>query len=376
MAHVDEQTDGVEVTLTDGTTLRADHVVVATLGPIHDPALLATRCEARRSYAIAAPHDDPPPGMHISLDDDARSIRPARLDGQPAVIVAGAGHVVGETGGRSPTVRWAELERFAVDALGAGPAHHRWVAHDLIPSDCVPFIGRVAPGAERRWVISGFQKWGISTAHLAADLLLGELDGTPRPWADLFDPRRVVPSLTAKLVEDGVRAVRHLVVDRLTDLRPGHAARPRCTHLGCVLAFDPDEATWDCPCHGSRYDVDGAVICGPATEPLVDLPAAGHGIDGRGGQSWSSARALADTSSGILPMMIIARTSSFVTSRLVDRADELALEHHADPVRQVEHVVDVVADEEDPDALRLQLGDRARGPARSPPDRGPRWARP
>jgi glycine/D-amino acid oxidase-like deaminating enzyme len=269
---IDEQRDGVEVALEDGSRVRAEHVVIATLGPVHDPALLAVRCEARRSYAIAAPHPSPTVGMHISLDERARSIRPAQIDGRPAIVVGGAGHVVAEPGGRSSDDRWDDLERYATGALGSEPAQHRWVAHDLIPSDHVAFIGRVAPGAHRRWVITGFQKWGISTAYLAADLLLAELTQQPRSAAALFDPRRVAPSLTTKLAEDAVRAMRHLVFDRLVDLRPGRRRRPRCTHLGCVLDFDDEEQTWDCPCHGSRYDAAGRVICGPATQPLHDPP--------------------------------------------------------------------------------------------------------
>ncbi len=272
VAHVKEHEDRVEVTLDGGEHVVADHVVIATLGPIHDPALLTTRCEARRSYAIAAPHDQPVVGMHISLDEQARSIRPAVVGGRPGIVVGGAGHVVAETGGRTSADRWADLEQFATGSLGSGAAEHRWVAHDLVPSDHVPFIGRVAPGAHRRWVISGFQKWGISTAHVAADVLLGEMDGSPRPAAELFDPRRIASTLTPSFVQDGLRAVRHLVVDRLVDLRPGRRRRPRCTHLGCVLDFDADVQTWDCPCHGSRYDADGTVVSGPANRPLRNLP--------------------------------------------------------------------------------------------------------
>ena len=260
---VTEAGDGVEVRLSDGTRLSAEHVVIATLGPIHDPAFLATRCEARRSYAIAAPCVDPVHGTYISLDASPVSIRPAEVGDQPGLVVGGEGHCVGEHGNRSSEARWTALERFAVTNLSAGAATHRWVAHDLTPSDHVPFIGRVAAGAERRWVATGFQKWGIATAYVAADLLVGELEGTPRPWAPLFDPRRVAASLTTELVRDGVRAARHLVVDRLVDLRPGHERRPRCTHLGCVLAFDEAEQSWDCPCHGSRYETDGSVISGP-----------------------------------------------------------------------------------------------------------------
>lgn len=265
---IEEDRDGVTVTLASGGQVSADHVVVATLGPIHDPALLSTRCEARRSYAIAAPHPEPPVGTHLSVDEAARSIRPATVNGQPGIVVGGAGHVVGELGDRSASQRWEDLERFATSILGAAGATHRWVAHDLIPSDHVPFIGPISPGASRRWVATGFQKWGISTAHLAADLLLGELEGSPREWAPLFDPRRVAPSLTTKLVEDGARAVRHLVLDRLDDVVHRRAARPRCTHLGCVLAFDDDEQTWDCPCHGSRFTRAGEVICGPASADI------------------------------------------------------------------------------------------------------------
>jgi glycine/D-amino acid oxidase-like deaminating enzyme len=268
---VREEEGGVEVALEDGGRVQADHVVIATLGPVHDPALLSTRCEARRSYAVAAAHEQPVTGTYISLDDDPRSIRPAALGDRTGIVVAGAGHVVGETGGRSSEDRWAELGDYATGALGAGPVEHRWVAHDLVPSDHVPFIGRVSPRAHRRWVITGFQKWGISTAFVAADLILGELEGTSRPWAGLFDPRRLASSLTNELVQDGVRAVRHLVVERLADLRPGRDHRPRCTHLGCVLAFDGDEETWDCPCHGSRFAADGSVVSGPAVRS-IDRP--------------------------------------------------------------------------------------------------------
>ena len=264
---IDEQDQRVVVSF-DGGEVTADHVVVATLGPIHDPAMLSTRCQAMRSYALAAPHPSPPSGMYISLDERPRSIRPTWIDGRPAVVVGGEGHVVGELGDRSAPERWAALEAYARD-LGAEPAAFRWVAHDLIPSDGVPFIGRIAPALERTWVASGFQKWGISTAMVAADLILGEIQGSSRAWGPLFDPRRVVDSLTVSLAKDAVRSVRHLVGDRVGELlHPDEARSPKCTHLGCALSLDATEQTWDCPCHGSRYDLEGQVICGPAVTPV------------------------------------------------------------------------------------------------------------
>jgi glycine/D-amino acid oxidase-like deaminating enzyme len=265
---IDEVSSGVEVTLADGRILLADHAVVATLGPIHDPAMLATRCSAMRSYAIAAPHPSPPAGMYISLDAEPRSIRPTWIEGAPAVVVGGEGHVVGEPGDRSAAERWERLARYGREVLGAGEPAFRWAAHDLVPSDGVPFIGRASAGADRTWVATGFQKWGISTAMVAADLFLGEIEGRARPWASAFDPGRLADSVTVKLAKDAGRAVRHVVGDRIGDLVSGEEPGPRCTHMGCVLAYDADEATWDCPCHGSRYDADGKVICGPAVADL------------------------------------------------------------------------------------------------------------
>jgi glycine/D-amino acid oxidase-like deaminating enzyme/nitrite reductase/ring-hydroxylating ferredoxin subunit len=268
VGNVDEQRDGVIVEGPDGKRIHADQVVVATLAPIHDPALLSTRCSAVRSYGVAAAHPSPPACTAISVDDPSRSIRGISGPGRTGVVVVGEGHTIGEDQGRGSADRWAALASYAADALGAGAVTHRWVAHDLAPSDGIPFIGRCGPGAQRTWVATGFEKWGISTAFVAADLIRGELAGSPPPWAALFDPRRIAASATTELVRTGVRSARHLVVDRVKDALTGQEKRPRCTHLGCTLTFDTDERTWDCPCHGSRFGDDGQVVSGPATKPI------------------------------------------------------------------------------------------------------------
>jgi glycine/D-amino acid oxidase-like deaminating enzyme len=266
---VAEDADGVTVELATGPAVRARHVVIATLGPIHDPMFLSTRCEPRRSYAISLPIDNPLTDTYISVDDEPRSIRPAHIGDQAAIVVGGAGHVVGEMGDRSAQARWDELEHYATETFGCGPATHRWAAHDLVPSDHVPFIGPVTSRAKRRWVASGFQKWGISTSFVAANLIAEGIAGRTGDEAELFDPRRLASTVTTRLLHDGVRAARHLVLDKLDDLVHRAPARPRCSHLGCVLAYDADEATWDCPCHGSRYDAKGQVIAGPAVTAVA-----------------------------------------------------------------------------------------------------------
>jgi glycine/D-amino acid oxidase-like deaminating enzyme len=273
VVEVDEQPGGVAMVLEDGGQLVADHVVVATLGPIHDPAMLATRCSPQQSYAVACEHPSPPTATYISSDAASRSIRAATLaDGRSAVVVAGEGHVLGEPGDRDARERWEALEAYAT-GLGAAGSVHRWTAHDLAPSDAVPFIGRASSGSHRAWVASGFEKWGISTAMVAADLLTALITGraADEAWVELFDPGRLADSATVALAKDAGRSIRHLVVERVADALPGGEHRPRCTHLGCTLSWDDAERTWDCACHGSRFGPDGQVVAGPARTPL-DLP--------------------------------------------------------------------------------------------------------
>jgi glycine/D-amino acid oxidase-like deaminating enzyme len=258
---VDEQSDHVRVEHRGGA-VQAAHAVIATLGPIHDPAMLATRCGPMRSYAVAAVHPDPLRGTYLSVDPTVRSLRPAWVGDQQLLVVGGEGHVVGEPGERGPRARWSALEETAIE-LGGGAVTHRWAAHDLTTSDVLPFVGRLRPGAERTWVAAGFGKWGISSSMLAADQLTAQIGGGEPPTAELLDPRRLAESASTRLARDAVRSVRHLVLDRAADLVRGER-RPHCTHLGCALSFDEDEQTWECPCHGSRFEREGEVVAGPA----------------------------------------------------------------------------------------------------------------
>src|SRR3546814_11756645 len=117
--------------------------------------MLATRCKPARSYGVVAPHPSPPTESFISLDEHSRSIRPAILDGSPAVVVVGEGHLVGDDGGRSSADRWEALARFCREQLGAGDVARRWVAHALVPSDRVPFIRSEARRGGQECVSTG-----------------------------------------------------------------------------------------------------------------------------------------------------------------------------------------------------------------------------
>jgi glycine/D-amino acid oxidase-like deaminating enzyme len=260
---IDEQGDGCRLTSSDGTTWNAGHVVVATQAPISDPALLVNRCKPMQSYCLAARLPTPvPAGMYLSCDSTTRSLRPARtLDGETVAVIGGAGHQMGDPA--ATPERWEDLAAWASEHFGPAEVTHRWATHDLVPTDHVPFIGPLAPRSQRRWVATGFAKWGMTNAYVAAHLLTTAIGGGREAWADTFDSTRIRASVNHELLSAGTTALEHLVLDRATRRR-----EPRCTHQGCVLRADAALGTWDCPCHGSRFAADGTPIQGPATTPV------------------------------------------------------------------------------------------------------------
>jgi Rieske Fe-S protein len=168
-----------------------------------------------------------------------------------------------------------------------------------MPVDGVPYIGRLAPFQKRLWVATGFMKWGLTNGTAAGMILTDLIGGRENPWSDLFDSTRFKPLASAKeLVKENANVGVHFVGDHLgrPDVRsvdalaPGQAGIVRrgagkvaafreddgtlhtvsavCTHLGCQVKWNEAERSWDCPCHGSRFDFTGRVIQGPAVKDL------------------------------------------------------------------------------------------------------------
>jgi glycine/D-amino acid oxidase-like deaminating enzyme/nitrite reductase/ring-hydroxylating ferredoxin subunit len=284
--------DPVRVKTARGT-VSAERVVVATHYPLLDRSLFFARLEPARSYCIAARIEGSPPrGMSISAGSTTRSIRSYG----DLLVLGGEGH---PTGARKATrERYELLERFAREHWRVAEIPYRWSAQDPTSWDLLPVIGPYHPGASRLFVASGFHKWGLSSAAFAGRLLADLIAGRDNPWAATFNPNRVGLGGVPKLAKMNGKVAIDFVGDRLlpalstdTDsIAPGearvirdglgktgvyrddggrlHAVSLRCTHLGCLLRFNGAERSWDCPCHGSRFDVDGAVLEGPATRAL------------------------------------------------------------------------------------------------------------
>jgi glycine/D-amino acid oxidase-like deaminating enzyme/nitrite reductase/ring-hydroxylating ferredoxin subunit len=281
----------------------ATHVVQATLLPFHDPGGFFAKTAPSRSYCIAARVEGPvPEGMYLSADGPTRSTRPHRSAEGTFLVVGGEGHKVGQD--PDTRGRYEALERWARESFRIGSIDYRWSAQDYMPADGVPYVGKLSPRAERLWVATGFRKWGMTSGTAAAMILTDLISGHHNPWAAAFEATRIKLGAAArKLLRENADVARRFVGDRIAglvapdagELAPGeggivklgrdrvaayrdeegrlHARSPACTHLGCLVAFNTAERTWDCPCHGSRFAVDGSVVQGPALEDLP--PAAG-----------------------------------------------------------------------------------------------------
>ena len=290
---------------TTGGVIRAKDVVLATHVPVYDPALYFVRLFPKRSYVLGCRlGGSPPQGMFISMDAAHHSVRSTPAAGGELTLIGGEGHKTGQGG--DTRERYQALERWARERFDVRSVDYRWATQDPSTPDNVPFIGRLAPSSTHLWVATGFGGWGMTNSTVAAMLLTDRIMGYDNPWATIFDPGRFNTESVAPVVKENLNAVKHLIGDRFrieredgpedVELAVGegavvridgqpvalsrddtgavHAVSAICRHIGCYVAWNTAEQTWDCPCHGSRYAADGTVLEGPANEnlPAVPLP--------------------------------------------------------------------------------------------------------
>lgn len=236
---------------TDRGTVKADHIVFTSHYPfVNVPGWYFARMHQERSYVLALESSWLPRHVHLGVDGDGLSFRSA----EGLLLLGGGSHRTGENpdGGQYEALRNAARTLFP----GSKEIAH-WSAQDCVTVDRIPCIGHYARSQPGWYVASGFGKWGMTSAMVSAKIIAGLIRGNAPDWAEVFSPQRqVISSDNMKpLMNEAGHALRNLV--RVTPA-------PRCSHLGCELSWNPDEETWDCPCHGSRFDADGTLLDGPA----------------------------------------------------------------------------------------------------------------
>lgn len=204
-----------------------------------------------RSYVLALKNAQPVKGMYVDESDKGLSFRSFG----ELLLLGGGGHRTGKQGGC-----WQELEEFAKKHYPKAQVVGKWATQDCMTLDAVPYIGQYAKSTPDVYVTTGFQKWGMTNAMVAADILCDLIQDAPNPYAKVFSPSRRIlrPQLAVNAFES-----------TLGLLTP---TAPRCPHLGCALKYNAQEHSWDCPCHGSRFTHEGELIDNPATDDLQDAP--------------------------------------------------------------------------------------------------------
>jgi glycine/D-amino acid oxidase-like deaminating enzyme/nitrite reductase/ring-hydroxylating ferredoxin subunit len=290
------------VVRTDRGELRAGEVVVATHYPFLDRGLLFARLAQYRDVVVAfrVPADRAPAEMAISTGSEeggTHSVRTAPyVDGDRLLIVTGGQYKTGTTSDVDSA--YAELTAWEQGRFGVGEPDYRWSTQDASSVDRMPYIGRFPNAGEHVWVATGFSAWGMTGGTMAGMLLTDLLQGRPNAWADLYDPSRKDLRASARtFLTENLEVAKEMVSGQFRtdlggpdELGPGEAGiyrrgvglvaahrdesglvravSARCTHLGCTVRFNDAERTWDCPCHGSRFGLDGQVLHGPAVTPL------------------------------------------------------------------------------------------------------------
>ncbi len=245
--------------MTDRETFTADKIVVATHYPIKNaPGFYFLRQHQERSYVLALSGCPEIKGMYYGIDENGLSLRQSN----DMLLLGGGAH---RTGKRFEGGSYCFLRKEAEKYFPQSKEAACWAAQDCMPHDGIPFIGKYSFFNPDIYVITGFQKWGMTSAMVAAMIISDELTGVENPYRRLFSPQRL-----------NFRAgIKNLIVDvgvSVKGLATGWfgSRKRRCPHLGCELKWNEEEQSFDCPCHGSRFDSKGKILDNPSVKSFAE----------------------------------------------------------------------------------------------------------
>jgi glycine/D-amino acid oxidase-like deaminating enzyme/nitrite reductase/ring-hydroxylating ferredoxin subunit len=290
-----------------GPTIRARSVVVATNTPVNDLAVLHTKQASYQTYALAArvQRDSIHRALYWDTADPYHYVRLHTVagDGGDLLIVGGEDHKTGQQPNTEerwsrPGEPWSRLESWMRTVFPrSGAVEYRWSGQVMEPVDHLSFIGKNPLDHDNVYVVTGDSGNGMTHGVIAGMLLADLIEGRPNHWESLYDPARRTLLAIGEFTRENLDVAKQYAawlapgeVERVGEIPPGEGAILRaglkmlavhvdeygqvhtnsavCPHLGCIVRWNGAENTWDCPCHGSRFDARGKVIHGPA---IVDL---------------------------------------------------------------------------------------------------------
>lgn len=216
-----------------------------------------------RSYMVASKISKTMQGQYLSVDFPSRSIRTATINNEHYLVLGGANHIAGETVNTEPyyeAISNEIKEHFEQQPL------YRWSAQDIETPDIVPYVGRITNSLPNVLIATGYRKWGISNSFVAGDILSSLITGARSEDGAiaLYSPSRTkFGAQFMQMLKVGGFVAKEYIAGYMKNV-----TAPTCTHLGCKTKWNEADETWDCPCHGSRFNAKGEVLEGPAVQPL------------------------------------------------------------------------------------------------------------
>ena len=283
---------------TDKGNIKAKYVVLATHFPIVNmPGFYFLKMYQSTSYLIALETKSKlPQEMYINIKEPLYSFRTATYNGKEIFLIGGVGHKTGE-----PIPENSYYEKLGKKAKEMYPdckILFRWNTRDCVSLDKIPYIGEFSVLMKNMYVGTGFKKWGMTLSNVAANIITDKITGNKNEFEEIFTATRVKPIKNRWEVENMLKetvnsiALNKLKIDtwNLEKIENNngaiieidgnnigiykdtngkiYAVKPNCSHLGCLLSWNNTDKTWDCPCHGSRYDYMGKNIYEPGIKNL------------------------------------------------------------------------------------------------------------
>lgn len=278
----------------------ADYVVLATHFPFYDrPGLYFTRLYPQRSYIYSFTAENTfSEGMFITAEN-GYSLRSVPYNNENLILIGGGNHDCGK--GYFLEKNYKDLQETAKKLFTVKKFLWKWSSQDYSTPDNLPYAGLLTSSFKGIYTMTGYDKWGMTNATAAADIICSLILQKDNPYKDAYSPHRMAKSFytIGKYLGKNSKTIYRLFKGRIKKLKSNitikkgegrlvklnknragiykddknnnHIIKSVCSHMGCGLTFNDAEKTWDCPCHGSRFDIDGNIIEGPATKPLKKL---------------------------------------------------------------------------------------------------------
>jgi len=281
----------LNILYTEQGSITAEKIIIATNFPIINfPGLYFIKMYKSSSYAVGLKIKDNIDSIYQSASESGLTFR-----GFGKYIIAGG--LDHRTGRVDSINKYKTLEDIVTQNYPEVKSEYRWSANDCITFDSLPFAGYYSKSNKNIFVISGFNKWGMTNSMICSLIIADLIDGKKNKFAQFFSPLRCYKGISSFLI-NSAEIVKNIMIKpiippfkTIKSLSKGsgdiicykgkkravymdeknelHIIKPYCAHLKCLLKFNYNDKTWDCPCHGSRYDIDGNIINAPTVQNQI-----------------------------------------------------------------------------------------------------------